>query len=68
MIYKMNNFNYNLEEAFVESENLFNNRMFKHNQDGLFVTKYSQKQSIILESIAHNRINTWRKILYKNYR
>ena len=27
-----------------------------------------QNPTIILESIAHNRINTWRKILYKNYR
>lgn len=68
MIYKMNNFNFSLEEAFVELENLFNKRMFKHNEDGLFVTKYSQKQSLILENVATNRINTWKRILYKNYR
>jgi phage terminase large subunit-like protein len=40
MIYKIYQSELNLEEAFKDAENLFNTRVFKHNEDQLFVTEY----------------------------
>ena len=65
MIYKMYKSNLNFEEAFEDAENLFNIRVFKHNEDKLFFTDYSKLQSIKLEYNAKKRINIWRNILRK---
>ena len=65
MIYKMKMCGYDLEKAFFDAENLFNERMFKHIQDGLFFSNYAKKESVILENIARRRIQAWKKIIYK---
>ena len=63
MIYNMNKKQSDFEEAFVESYNLFQNRVLRHNEDGLLLTDYSIRKSHILENKALSRIDHWRKIL-----
>ena len=55
----------NLENAFSEASRLFNIRMFKHYDDGLFTTNYALNNYKHLEIGAKNRINHWQKILKK---
>jgi len=63
MIYNMNKSNSTIEYAFNDSYNLFQNRVLKHNKDGLLLTDYSIRKSHILENKAITRIDQWRKIL-----
>jgi hypothetical protein len=63
MIYNMHKKNGNVDEAFQDASNLFNNRVLKHNEDGLFVTDYARKESLILESHSLRQIETWRRLL-----
>lgn len=63
MIYNMNKSNSTIEYAFNDSYNLFQNRVLKHNKDGLLLTDYSIRKSHILENKAMTRIDQWRKIL-----
>jgi|UniRef100_A0A6C0LQZ4 HD superfamily phosphodiesterase len=65
MIYNIHKLNGNIEHAYIDAYRLFQNRVFKHRDDGLLITHYSIKQSNILETNALNRIDTWRKILNK---
>ena len=55
----------NLENAFSEASRLFNIRMFKHYDDGLFTTNYALNNYKHLEIAAKNRITHWQKILKK---
>jgi len=61
--YKMLKLNSNIYEAFNDAEKLFNERMFKHSNDNLYITDYSKNKDLILQNIAHIRINNWKKIL-----
>jgi HD superfamily phosphodiesterase len=63
MIYNMNRKSGNLEESFQDANLLFANRIFKHNEDGLFKTQYSLKKSLELESTSLQQIGTWKKLL-----
>jgi len=63
MIYNMNKKHSTIEEAFLDSHLLFQNRVLKHNKDGLLFTDYSIRKSQILENKALSRIDYWRKIL-----
>ena len=63
MTYKMKQSNENFENSFYDAKNLFEERMFQHNNDGLFISDYSKRESFILEQIAHDRINNWNKII-----
>jgi HD superfamily phosphodiesterase len=60
-------FNFNRNNDFSKSvengTNLFQERMFKHNKDGLFITDYSKKKSKLLEQNAIQRINQWNSVL-----
>jgi len=66
MIFHMHSQNIGIENAFNDSRKLFNIRVLKHNDDELFITDYSKKQSKILEPIARERIEQWRKLLKKD--
>jgi hypothetical protein len=55
----------NLDNAFHEANNLFDIRMFKHNEDGLFTTKYALDNYKTLETGARSRISHWKRILNK---
>jgi len=63
MIYNIYSNNYNIYEAYNYSVNLFENRMFKHNEDNLFVTEYGKYLSLQLEKESIKRINQWKEIL-----
>lgn len=63
MIYNMYKFDGNIDTAFTDSENLFQNRVFKHNDHNLFITDYSKKQSLILQTQSLKQINTWRQLV-----
>jgi hypothetical protein len=63
MIYNIKKQNGNIEDAFINANYLFENRVFKHDDDGLFITDYSKKESLILKNVALTRINNWKNIL-----
>lgn len=63
MAYKMLKLNGNIYEAFDDAEKLFNERMFAHISDNLYITDYAKEKHIILQSMAQIRINNWKKIL-----
>ena len=63
MIYDMNKKNSNIEQAFEHANNLFENRVFKHDSDGLLLTDYAKTQHYILQSGAQQRIKAWRTVL-----
>jgi hypothetical protein len=52
-----------LESAFHIAENLFQNRVLKHNEDKLLLTEYSKTNYLELHNNAIQRINAWKKIL-----
>ena len=54
-----------LDGAFENAKELFNNRVLKHNEDKLFLTPYSKQQSLYLHNKALIRMATWEKILNK---
>ena len=57
--------NSNIDTAFCEANKLFDKRMFKHYDDGLFTTKYALENYQSLELGAYNRISHWRRLLKK---
>jgi HD superfamily phosphodiesterase len=65
MIYGMMKKNTNLDDSFHDATELFNNRVFKHMEDGLLTTEYSRQQHLILSNIARLRIDSWKDILNK---
>ena len=63
MLYHMHSQNTGIENAFNDSCKLFDIRVFKHNDDGLFTTDYSKTQSTIMEPQSRERMEHWRKVL-----
>ena len=66
MLYHMHSRNTGIENAFNDSCKLFDIRVFKHNDDGLFTTDYSKTQSTIMEPQSRERMEHWRKLLEKD--
>jgi len=60
-------YNFNRQDDFAQSvenaSNIFKERMFQHNRDGLFITDYSKKLSHSLEKNAVARIHQWNNVL-----
>jgi len=65
MLYNMYQLNGNMEESFYEANDLFQKRMFKHNEDGLYFTKYAKMNYQAMELQSKQRIEHWRKLLKK---
>jgi HD superfamily phosphodiesterase len=63
MVYHMQKINQDMEDAFQAANKLFENRIFRHNEDGLLLTDYSKQQSMVLDNAAMNRIGSWQAIL-----
>jgi HD superfamily phosphodiesterase len=55
----------NVLDAFNNASELFQNRVLKHNVDGLFITEYSKHHYLPLHIEAVKRIQTWKQILRK---
>lgn len=64
IIYDMNVNNKPFDEAFYRAEELFHNRVFKHNEDNLFTTEYAKNHYPILHSQAITRIKSWKSVLH----
>lgn len=60
-----NNNEMNILDAFNDASELFNNRVLKHNLDGLFITDYSKHHYLPLHIEAIKRIHSWKQILRK---
>lgn len=63
MIYHMTQNNADVHSAFQDAYNLFQARIFKHQEDGLLLFPYSNEQHTILSGQAHIRVQHWRKML-----
>jgi len=68
MIYHMYNTNSSIEQAFVNAKSLFNNRVFRHEKDGLLITDYAKTHHHYLETKALLRMNAWERMLSKSYK
>ena len=65
MIYSMNKYGTNTEDAFFDTQKLFYSRMLKHVDDDLFITNTGKNIAIGLETTAIKRMNSWKEILDK---
>ena len=65
MIYSMYQRQCSIQDAFDDALALFERRVFRHEEDGLFFTQFSQDNHIHYETGAHVRIAHWKKILRK---
>jgi len=63
MIYHMQTSDSDINGAFDNADELFENRVLKHNEHGLFTTEYAKDVSPVLHEQAIQRIGEWRKIL-----
>ena len=63
MIYNMNRMNGNIMEAYDNSIKLFETRVFRHNEDGLYITDYAKQMDLILKENSLQRMNNWKKII-----
>ena len=65
MNYKLQNFDTNLYDAYDDAVKLFNDRVLKHNDDNLFITKTGKHISRNLEKKTHKKLQHWKNILFK---
>lgn len=65
MIYSMYRRQCSIQDAFDDACDLFQQRVFCHNHDGLFFTQFAQNNHLHYENGAHVRIAHWKKILRK---
>ena len=63
MIYHLHHSNSDIHGAFENANELFETRVLKHNDHGLFITDYSKTLSLTLHSQALTRIGAWQRIL-----
>ena len=64
IMYSMYTKNMDYSNALKSAVILFENRVFKHRKDKLFVTKFSKKLSIQLHKKAKKDVNMLQKVLY----
>jgi hypothetical protein len=64
-VYKSQDTEANMLNAFSDAHELFHKRVFKHQDDSLLITDYSKGMHNKLCLDAHSRINTWKKIIQK---
>jgi len=63
MIYNMNVAGVRVDEAYANAKSLFETRVLKHNEDGLFLFDYSIHKSQKLHHKAVKRITDWNRML-----
>jgi HD superfamily phosphodiesterase len=63
MIYHMTTGNKTMNEAFLNAKDLFYDRVLRHNEDGLFFTRYAQRHSNTLHNRALMRMLYWGKMV-----
>jgi len=65
ILYHMHKSNSNIHEAYSNACEVFNNRILKHEEDGLFITNFARNEAINLKINAQNRMIAWKTILNK---
>lgn len=55
----------NLTDAYLSAEDFFTTRAFKHNDNGLFTTKYAKEKSELLHEESFERMMFWKTIIDK---
>ena len=69
MVYKMQQNDLgDLEIAFEDAENLFHNRVFKHEERKLLTTSYAQEMHPVLMKDAELRMESWRNVIRQTKR
>ena len=63
IMYNMNHLNGDFMNAYKDAKYLFENRIFKHFEDGLFITDYSKIKGKEYELEANKRLQSWEKII-----
>ena len=63
MIYHMLHNDKDLKDAYKNAVELFDNRVLKHEDDGLLLTHYAKREHPVLSQVAIMRIYHWRKVL-----
>jgi hypothetical protein len=67
MMYKMHLYgmstDMDIRDVFDDAERLFETRVFKHNEDGLFYTEYAKEHHVSLHVNALHRMNAWRRLI-----
>ena len=65
MIYQIKRNNNNMEEAFINSTQLFENRVLKHMDDNLITTNYGITKAVLLQFQATKRMVAWKNLINK---
>jgi HD superfamily phosphodiesterase len=65
ILYHIHQSKSDINEAYENASKVFNNRILRHEEDGLFITDFSRNEAINLKINAQNRMNAWRSILHK---
>jgi len=68
MIYHLHQSKSDIHKAYENAKEVFDNRIFKHEEDGLFITDFSKREALSLKTMAQNRINAWNRILLREPR
>lgn len=63
MLYHMHKNDKGLEAAYKDACDLFENRVLRHDKDGLLLTRYARSQHLDLSEKALRRIRHWARIL-----
>lgn len=63
MIYDMYCSKATIEDAFINANDIFLKRVFKHEENGLLLTDFSRNEASILKTHANYRISSWKKLL-----
>ena len=63
LMYDMYKNNQGLDEAFQNSEALFEKRIFRHKEDNLLITNYSKEKHDLLCVDANRQIHHWKRLL-----
>jgi len=63
MLYHMHKNEKRLEEAYKDACELFDNRVLRHDKDGLLLTRYARSQHLDLSEKAIRRMYHWKRIL-----
>lgn len=63
MAYRLNKSVGSVEETFVEACELFEKRIFKHDEDGLFVTDYTKNNHMNLQATTLQQIARWKTVI-----
>jgi hypothetical protein len=63
MIYSMKKKHTDISTAFQHADDLFQSRVLKQINDGLFFTRYANRESYLLHSHSIQRIQHWKLLL-----